>query len=89
LVGEPDLLVLDEPTSALDLASEAAIQASLAELHGRVILFLVAHRVSLLDICDRVLVLEGGRVKAFAPLAELERSNAFYKRVRSLGVQSA
>jgi ATP-binding cassette, subfamily B, bacterial len=89
LAGQPDLLVLDEPTSALDLASEAAIQASLAELHGRVILFIVAHRVSILDICDRVLVFEAGRLKAFAPLAELERSNAFYKRVRSLGMRSA
>jgi ABC-type multidrug transport system fused ATPase/permease subunit len=89
LAGQPDVLVLDEPTSALDLASEAAIQASLAELHGRVTLFIVAHRVSILDICDRVLVLEAGRVKAFAPLAELERSNAFYQRVRSLGMRSA
>jgi ABC-type multidrug transport system fused ATPase/permease subunit len=89
LAGHPDVLVLDEPTSALDLASEAAIQASLAELHGEVILFIVAHRVSILDICDRVLVLEAGRLKAFAPLAELERSNAFYQRVRSLGMRSA
>jgi ATP-binding cassette subfamily B protein len=89
LAGRPAVLVLDEPTSALDLPSEAAIQASLAELHGRVTLFIVAHRVSILDSCDRVLVLEAGRVRAFAPLAELERSNAFYKRVRSLGTRSA
>jgi ATP-binding cassette, subfamily B, bacterial len=89
LAGQPDMLVLDEPTSALDLASEAAIQASLAELHGRVILFIVAHRVSILESCDRVLVLEAGRVRAFAPLAELERSNAFYQRVRALGTRSA
>jgi ABC-type multidrug transport system fused ATPase/permease subunit len=89
LVGRPNVLVLDEPTSNLDMASEAAIQASLAELHGRVILFIVAHRVSILDICDRVLVLEGGRVKAFAPLTELARSNAFYQRVVSVGMRSA
>jgi ABC-type multidrug transport system fused ATPase/permease subunit len=89
LAGHPDVLVLDEPTSALDLASEAAIQASLAELHGRVILFIVAHRVSMLEICDRVLVMEGGRIKDFAPLAELADTNPFYKRVKSLGMRSA
>jgi ABC-type multidrug transport system fused ATPase/permease subunit len=89
LVGQPDVLVLDEPTSNLDLASEAAIQASLAELHGRVTLFIVAHRVSILDICDKVLVLEAGRIKAFAPLVELARSDGFYRRVMSLGTRSA
>ncbi len=89
LVGQPDVLVLDEPTSNLDLASEAAIQASLAELHGRVILLIVAHRLSILEICDRVLVLEGGQVKAFAPMTELARTNTFYKQVTSAGIRSA
>lgn len=89
LVGQPDVLVLDEPTSALDMASEAAVQASLAELHGRVTLFIVAHRLPLLEICDRVLVLEAGRVRGFAPTAELEHSDAFYQRVQRLSAPSA
>jgi ABC-type multidrug transport system fused ATPase/permease subunit len=61
LAGRPAVLVLDEPTSALDHDSEAAIQASLRELHGGPTTFIVAHRPSLLEICDRVIRLEAGR----------------------------
>ena len=89
LVGQPDVLVLDEPTSALDLESEAAVKASLADLHGRAILFIVAHRLPLLGICDRVLVLENGQVKAFASTTELKHNDAFYRRVVKLAALSA
>ena len=88
LVGQPDVLLLDEPTSALDLGSEAAIQASLADLHGRVTLFIIAHRVPMLGICDRILVLQHGQLTAFAPAAELAHSSDFYQRVMTLAVPS-
>ena len=79
LAGEPQVLVLDEPTSALDLRSESLVQESLAELRGRVTLFVVSHRLSMLATCDRVMVLGNGRIEAFEPIATLERSNAFYQ----------
>jgi ABC-type multidrug transport system fused ATPase/permease subunit len=85
LAGRPDLLVLDEPTSALDLASEAAVRASLAALRGQVTVFIIAHRLPLIDICQRVLVLDKGRVKAFADSRELDRHDAFYRRIVALG----
>ena len=85
LVGQPKVLILDEPTSALDLASEAAVEASLAGLHGRVTVFIIAHRLSVLGLCDRVLVLDLGRVRGFAPVSELARSDPFYQKVVSLG----
>ncbi len=88
LVGQPDVLLLDEPTSALDVPSEAAVRASLADLHGRVTLFIVAHRVPILRICDRVLVLENGRITAFAPATELAHTDSFYRRVVTLAAQS-
>jgi ATP-binding cassette, subfamily B, bacterial len=62
LAGHPSALILDEPTSALDHASEAAIQDSLRELKGDLTIFIVAHRPSLLEICDRILDVDGGRV---------------------------
>lgn len=79
LAGSPDVLVLDEPTSALDVVSEAAVQGSLAQLHGQVTLIVVAHRLSTLSICDRVLVLDRGTVEAFAPLAEIAAANPFFQ----------
>ena len=51
----PDVLVLDEPTSALDTVSEVAIRRTLAQLRGEVTVIIVAHRLSTLEICDRLL----------------------------------
>lgn len=84
LAAAPDLLVLDEPTSALDLGSEARIQASLARLRGRLTIFVVSHRLSTLAMCDRIVVLRGGRVDAIGTTDDLERSNAFYRRAAAL-----
>lgn len=84
LAAHPSILILDEPTSALDPRSESLIQESLEGLRGELTLIIVAHRLSTLGLCDRVMVVEDGRLAAFAPADELERSNAFYKRAASL-----
>jgi ABC-type multidrug transport system fused ATPase/permease subunit len=83
LAGGPSVLVLDEPTSALDMHSEALVQETLAELRGDVTLFIVAHRLSTLSVCDRILVLDHGRVQAFGTRDEvIERSAFFAEAVR-------
>lgn len=63
LVGRPPVLLLDEPTSAMDVQSEAALIARLQQMEGRTML-VVTHRTSLLDLVDRVIVIEDGRVAA-------------------------
>lgn len=78
LAGQPDLLVLDEPTSALDLQSEARIQETLRSLHGEVTLLVVAHRLSTVAQCDKVMVLSDGMVQGFAPHGELLSTSQFY-----------
>jgi subfamily B ATP-binding cassette protein MsbA len=56
------ILVLDEPTSALDVATEKHLIGSLKELaKGRTTL-IISHRLSLADIADEVIVLDGGRI---------------------------
>ena len=84
LAGRPGLLILDEPTSALDSRSEALIQQSLASLHEELTLFIVAHRMSTLTICDRVLVMLDGTLDAFETPAELEQSNRYYQVASNL-----
>jgi ABC-type multidrug transport system fused ATPase/permease subunit len=79
LAGNPQLLVLDEPTSALDPTSESLIQESLASLRGRMTMVIVAHRLNTLNLCDRVMVLRGGKLEAFDTLERLNESNAFYR----------
>lgn len=79
LVGEPELLVLDEPTSALDGHSEALIRDTLGALHGRVTVVIIAHRLSTLDLCDRIMVVERGCVTGLGAPNALRVSSAFYR----------
>jgi ATP-binding cassette subfamily B protein len=79
LVANPRLLVLDEPTSALDPRSEALIQESLESMRSQLTLFIIAHRMSTLTICDRVMVVLNGTLEAFDTLPELTASNDYYR----------
>lgn len=84
LAGGPSLLILDEPTSALDLRSEKAVHESLEELKGEVTLVIVAHRMSTLKICDRIMVLERGELKAFMEADQLAESSEFFREALDL-----
>ncbi|MCU1692033.1 MAG: transporter ATP-binding protein [Frankiales bacterium] len=84
LAGEPDVLVLDEATSALDVRSESLVQETLAALKGTTALVLVAHRLSTLNVCDRVVVMVDGRTEAEGTPEELRATNAFYREVHDL-----
>lgn len=79
LVGRPGLLVLDEPTSALDGQSEALIRDALAMLRGQLSFVIIAHRMSTLDICDRIMVIEDGRMTALDTPTALRANNEFYR----------
>jgi ATP-binding cassette subfamily B protein len=86
LADQPEVLVLDEPTSALDPHSEMLIQESLAGLRRELTLFIAAHRMSTLDICERVMVIVDGRLQAFDTADALLRSNGYYRSASKLGV---
>ena len=79
LVCRPDIIVLDEPTSALDMQSEALIQKSLGDLRGSVTVLIVAHRMTTLNRCDRIMVFAEGRLQAFDQPSVLLESNGFYR----------
>ena len=64
LYSRPRLIVLDEATSGLDASSEAFVAASLAALHGRVTLVVIAHRLSTVQHADTVHVIENGSLTA-------------------------
>lgn len=69
LLGSPPILLLDEPTSAMDVASEAALIARLKPaIRGKTVL-MVTHRKSLLELVDRVIVVQSGKVVADGPKA--------------------
>ncbi len=84
LVAEPSLLVLDEPTSALDMRSEALVREALEALKGDVTVVIVAHRLSTLAVCDRIMVFADGHLESFGPAPELVESNDFYREAVAL-----
>lgn len=84
LAARPEVLVLDEPTSALDPHSETLIGESLSALKSELTLFIIAHRMSTLDICDRVMVIVDGRLVGFDTRALLQTQNAYYRHASQI-----
>ena len=84
LVEAPDVIVLDEPTSALDGISESLIRDTLGQLRSTMTVIVIAHRLSTLSLCDRLIILEDGRVKDFDTPANLEMASEFYRSVLTL-----
>lgn len=63
LYAQPSVLVLDEATAALDVETEAAVVSAVAALAGELTLVVVAHRLSTIQRCDRVVYMESGSVR--------------------------
>lgn len=84
LAGGPEILVLDEPTSALDVRSEELVQTSLQEIKADTLLVLVAHRLSTLSVCDRIVVMVNGQVSAVGTHADLLDNSEFFREVTEI-----
>lgn len=71
LLANPPVLLMDEPTSAMDAQTEASFIAQLKKNLDHRTLVIATHRLSLLDLVDRVIVLEMGKVIADGPKKQL------------------
>lgn len=80
-LADPAVLILDEATAALDIPSERAVQRALQRvLHGRTAV-IIAHRLSTVEIADRVLVMDGGRLMEDGSPADLIASGGRFADV--------
>jgi ATP-binding cassette subfamily C protein LapB len=67
LLHEPSVLVLDEPSNSMDNASEEAMRRQLKGFIKNRTLLMVTHKMSLLDLVDRLIVVDAGRILADGP----------------------
>ena len=78
LYKQADVLILDEATSALDDVTEAAVMNAVQNEIGDVSILMVAHRLTTLRSCDKIVELEGGKVKCIGSYVEVvERRRGF------------
>ncbi len=71
MINDPPILLLDEPTASMDHSSEDGVKQRLAAAAKDKTLIVVTHRTSLLELVDRIIVIDGGRVVADGPKAQV------------------
>lgn len=87
ILRDPSILILDEATSAADLESEALIHQALRDFAKNRTTFLITHRLSTLEIADRIVVLDEGQILAVGSHEQLLRSCDLYARLQEVSFQ--
>ena len=81
LLKKPKILILDDSTSAVDTATDAKIRRAFQEEIPDTTRLIIAQRISSVQSCDRIIVMDNGRVDGFATHEELLRDNKIYREV--------
>ena len=92
LAGRPDILILDDSSSALDYQTDARLRQTIHKDYGDTTTLIIAPRVSSVKNCDKILVLEEGRMSGFGTHDQLMQSCDLYREISCLqmgeGVQA-
>ena len=88
LYRQAELLVLDEATSALDNRTEAEVMEAIEALDRQLTVILIAHRLSTVRNCDRIVVLDQGRITGIGPYEELVSSHGGFRAMALQGQTS-
>ncbi|MBE5827414.1 MAG: ABC transporter ATP-binding protein [Butyrivibrio sp.] len=81
LLKKPKILILDDSTSAVDTATDAKIRKAFAEEIPGTTKLIIAQRISSVQNCDRIIVMDDGQVNGFGNHEELLKSNEIYREV--------
>src|SRR5207302_9793107 len=84
----PRVLILDEATSSLDLPTERLVQRALRTLLAGRTALIIAHRLSTVEIADRVLVVDGGRIVEDGPPSLLVQTGGHYGSLHQAWLES-
>ena len=81
VLKDPAIVILDEATSAVDSTSERQIQTSIDAMLYKRTAFIIAHRLSTVRKCDRIVVVDQGRIAELGTHDELIARGGPYKRL--------
>ncbi|MDQ3022475.1 MAG: ABC transporter ATP-binding protein/permease [Bacteroidota bacterium] len=86
LLKDPDILIFDDSTSAVDSETEFEIQKALRKIIKGKTTFIIAHRITSIQDCDRIIVLDKGSIIEEGTHEELLLVNGFYKKIYDIQV---
>ena len=81
LLKKPKIMILDDSTSAVDTATDAQIRKGLKQLSKEMTTIIIAQRISSVEDCDKIVVLDDGKINAVGTHKQLLKSNSIYQEV--------
>ena len=81
LLKKPKILILDDSTSAVDTKTDSLIRRAFKEDIPNTTKIIIAQRISSIEDCDKIIVLDDGKIDAFGTHEDLVKNNAIYKEV--------
>jgi len=84
LIKQPDILILDDALSSVDAATEKVVLENIKAVLGGHTCIVISHRVSTVQECDRIIILDDGRIVEHGSHSELLRLDGYYRRLYEL-----
>lgn len=81
---DPDIIIFDEATSALDARTEQAVSDALETMRGDKTIIVIAHRLSTVHHCDRLILVRDGHIADTGPFDDLAGRNAEFRQIAGL-----
>lgn len=88
LYSNPEVLVLDEATSALDSITEQAVMDAMRWLSKKKTIIMIAHRLTTVQACDTICLMDAGRIVAKGSYAELVASDQWFRELAGIAVEA-
>jgi ATP-binding cassette, subfamily B, bacterial MsbA len=84
MLRDPAILILDEATSAVDIQDEVLIRKAIEEFAKNRTTFLISHSLASIQVANRIVLLDAGRIEAVGTDHELKRTSALYRRLHEI-----